>query len=185
MRILGVDYGINCPAIAYREDLDTNLHWYVNYRKDGLSYPSLPNGKVIWNHSVEKDNIARAIELANWALSIVNTTKPDFVYLEDYAFSANGNITALAENAGLFKIEMHRQFNHIPLVLVAPTKMKKFATGKGNAKKEQIVTAFLEKFPQYAEWPKICHPKAKSVGSPIADIADAYFLAAYHDRIPQ
>lgn len=178
MRVLGIDYSLNCPALCL---VDTEspgiLRWYVNYRKPGNAYPPIP--EVEWVHSQVSGDIARFIELAEWVCSVVDCVKPDAIAMEDYAFGASGNITKLAENAGLCKVELYKRFPKIPFVLVGPTQMKKYATTKGNAKKELIWECFAKKFPQYDAWPKLCHPKAVSLGSPCADIADSYYIAEY------
>jgi Holliday junction resolvasome RuvABC endonuclease subunit len=51
------------------------------------------------------------------------------------------------------------------ITVVAPTTLKKWATGKGNAKKEQILEEFLKEFPKF------------DMTGKIDDIADSYYLA--------
>lgn len=180
MRILAIDYSINCPALCYLNG--TEIKWYVNYRKDSKSdYPILPNSNIEWVRSYTEDPIDRFIELSEWATKRIAFHLPEVVILEDYAFSGKGKITMLSENIGIFKAAFRRRLFQFKLELVAPTKMKKFATNKGNADKAQIWDAFLQKFPECSEWPKIVNPKSKSVAinSPLADIADSYFLATY------
>jgi len=177
MRVLGIDYSINCAGCCLIED--NTIRWFVNYRKDGKDYPVLPNSVIEWRHSTIEDHTDRFIELSLWANDIIGEFCPDIVILEDFAFSAKGNITALAENVGIFKADFRRRFPTKKIELVAPTKMKKMATGKGNSNKDAIWESFVKIFPIYSEWPKIIHPKGNKIGSPIADIADSYFLAVY------
>ena len=172
--VVGIDYSYTCPAVCV---LSETPRWFVHYKKDGKPYPDLP--LVTWSRSATTDEIPRFIELATWVLDIVTVVQPDFVVLEDYAFGAAGRLTQLSENAGTLKVKLYEHYPQLPLHVVAPTTMKKFATGRGIATKDDIWAAFIKRWPDYAEWAKLCHPKSLRVGSPVADIADSYFLADY------
>jgi hypothetical protein len=134
---------------------------------------------VVWNASTTEGDVPRYIELAQWVITVVAVHHPTLIILEDYAFGAHGRITQLSENAGTLKVKLHEKFPHIPLRLVAPTTMKKFATGRGIATKDDIWAAFIKREPLRESWAKQCHPKASKISSPVADIADSYFLAHY------
>ena len=149
----------------------------MNYRLSGKPYVELPD--VVWNASTTEGDVPRYIELAEWAIAVVAVHHPTLIILEDYAFGAHGRITQLSENAGTLKVKLHEKFPHIPLRLVAPTTMKKFATGRGIATKDDIWAAFIKREPLRESWAKQCHPKASKISSPVADIADSYFLAHY------
>jgi Holliday junction resolvasome RuvABC endonuclease subunit len=58
-----------------------------------------------------------------------------------------------------------------------PTVIKKFATGKGNANKEQMYEAFVDELLTPTNLKERLTPKAKKVINPISDIVDAYFIA--------
>ena len=183
--ILGIDYSYTCPAVCVLRHSDTP-HWYVNYKKTGKPYPDLPH--VDWAISIASSEVMRYIELAEWVVAIARRAQPDLIVLEDYAFGANGRLTQLSENAGTLKVKLFEHLPQIPLQIVAPTTMKKFAPGRGIATKDDIWTAFIHRMPDAAPWAKLCHPKASTIGSPVADIADAYFLAQYgytHPETPE
>lgn len=175
LRVLGIDYSVTCPACCLLDD-DTK-RWWVNYKKQGKPYQPLPN--VEWSVSILDEEFPRFIELRDWVNRIVSEVCPELMVLEDYAFGAMGRLTQLSENAGIMKCMLHENYAHIPLKVVAPTTMKKFATGRGIATKDDIWAAFVKQEPDKKGWQKLCHPKALHVGSPIADIADSYFLAQY------
>lgn len=172
--VIGIDYSYKCPSVCA---LDNSAEWFVNYKKDGHPYPKLPTVDFI--QSSADEGIPRFIELANWVLNIVKTKMPSCIVLEDYAFGANGRLTQLSENAGTLKVKLYEQFPMIPLHIVAPSTIKKFATGKGTATKDDMWKSFIETFPHAESWAKLCHPKATKIGSPMGDIADSYFLAKY------
>jgi len=173
--ILGIDYSFTCPAVcAFTQH---QPKWFVHYKKEGKPYPDLPN--VTWSISSATTEIKRYIELAEWVLDIMRLMSPACVVLEDYAFSANGRITQLSENTGTLKVKLHEHYPNVPVHIVAPSTIKKFATGRGIATKDDVWKAFIAKRPETTDWAKLCHPKAMKIGSPTADIADAYFLANY------
>ena len=58
-----------------------------------------------------------------------------------------------------------------------PTVIKKFATGKGNANKEQMYEAFVDELLTPTDLKERLTPKAKKVINPISDIVDSYFIA--------
>lgn len=173
--ILGIDYSVTCPALCLT---DGSTHqWWVNYKLHGKPFKPLPS--VEWTASTTEGELPRFLELAEWVARVVKKTSPSHIVLEDYAFSRAGRLTQLGENAGILKAELFRNFPKIPFHIVGPTVMKKFACGKGIATKDDIWAAFLKREPHAAEWSTICHPKALRIGSPVADIADSYFLAQY------
>lgn len=66
--------------------------------------------------------------------------KADLVVLEGPSFhSENSHAHSLGELAGVVKVVMLQR--GIPFVIVAPSTMKKFATGKGNAPKDAVFAA--------------------------------------------
>lgn len=62
--------------------------------------------------------------------------EPNLVVLEGYAMLANGRITALAELGGVVKASLYVRKQ--PFIVVPPARVKKFATGKGNANKDEV-----------------------------------------------
>lgn len=173
--VLGIDYSYTCPALCVLSV--ESPQWFVYYKKEGKEYPPLPT--VEFRASQATTEVERYLELAYWVLNVVHRTHPDIIVLEDYAFGANGRLTQLSENAGTLKTKLYEHHADIPVHIVAPTTMKKFATGRGIATKDDMWAAFIQRRPEAEPWAKLCHPKATRIGSPVGDIADAYFLAQY------
>lgn len=70
----------------------------------------------------------------------VRKFQPKLVVIEGHAFAAKGRgKTVLSELAGVIKNQLHRM--EIPFVIVAPTSLKKYATGDGKASKVEMVYA--------------------------------------------
>jgi Holliday junction resolvasome RuvABC endonuclease subunit len=95
------------------------------------------------------------------------------ILIEDYSFGSKGRVFHLAENCGLLKYLLYK--NGWSYSTVAPTVIKKYATGKGNASKEKMYEAFRE-LTQLDIVDIYC---SKTLGSPITDIVDSYYIAMY------
>jgi len=70
--------------------------------------------------------------------------RPDLVVVEDYALAAPGRIALvrLGEVGGIVRTWLFEQ--DWPMALVRPSTVKRFATGNGNAKKEQMIARAVE-----------------------------------------
>lgn len=68
----------------------------------------------------------------------------NLVALEGYAFGAQASREALGELGGVLKCSLYR--SGIPTIVVPPTVVKKFATGRGNAKKDEMRLAVYKKW---------------------------------------
>ncbi len=86
---------------------------------------------------------------------------PRLVAIESYAFGARGAaMFSLGELGGVLRWSLYSW--HVPYIDVPPSQVKKFATGHGNAKKDEIMLAV------YKRWGVEFHT---------SDEADAYVLA--------
>jgi Holliday junction resolvasome RuvABC endonuclease subunit len=69
----------------------------------------------------------------------------DLVVIEGYSFgSHNAHAHALGELGGVVRLDLWR--HNIPHVDVPPATLKKFATGKGNAGKDEVLAAAIRSF---------------------------------------
>lgn len=75
-----------------------------------------------------------------------------FVAFEDVRFHGKHNSSSVAHVYGALKalLQMHCEKNKIPYTGFAPPEIKKFATGKGNANKDQMLVAAREKWPEHS-----------------------------------
>lgn len=152
---MGIDQSLNGTAVCIIED-DILVDFCV-IRTDKL-----------------KDVFSRTLTIALKICEIYENHKPDVVHIEGLAFGMRGNSTR--DLAGLlFTIINVVALKH-PMVnysLIPPTSLKKFATGSGKAKKENMIDALpedvIKKFTD-------AHYK-KTTG--LADLADAYWLGMY------
>lgn len=199
---VGIDYSMTSPAVAtYRGD-PADFHWkkvIFSYHttSDSLAYQSKRDG-AIWCYGQmpsrpHNNSEERFDRLSEWALhalsengsmtfrhgdmpSPLNTT----IVLEDYALGARGRTFEIAENTGLLKHKLRKA--GYDFTLVAPTTVKKFATGKGNSDKDAMYKAWMDEtdFSLFLEF----IPNRKKIGSPVTDMVDAYYLLKYSLTLP-
>ena len=100
------------------------------------------------------------------------------VILEGLSFGSAGAAAAanrdLAGLQFLIMSELLEEFDIHEIAIIPPTTLKKFATTKGNAKKEEMVDAVKEKNPEFFE---VLMRLPKTKGR--YDVADAFWLSQY------
>lgn len=114
--------------------------------------------------------------LSDFFMAVLSTTEVQEVALEDYAMRAKGQVFHIGENTGILKYKLWAS-GHITHVY-APTAIKKSATSKGTAKKEDMYAAFLKE--TGVDLALAIGYDKKEIASPLADIVDAYFVAKHH-----
>jgi hypothetical protein len=93
--------------------------------------------------------------------------------VEGYANAATTNrVFQVAENTGLLKYKLYQL--GIPVTVIPPTEVKKHATGKGNADKNAMYTAFIHETGDNIK--ALLTPKREECVSPVSDIVDSYFI---------
>jgi hypothetical protein len=171
---IGCDYSMSCPAVCVYEPTNPQF-WYAHAEKDA-SFVNVTHSEIPAEAVVARAG-TMAWNLIEWLLDF----NPTELYIEDYAFAATGRVFHIGEHAGILKYVL--QQNSIAVRVVPPTVIKKFATGKGNADKEKMTNAFLVDYPPARTWVLHFFPRYKDgallAKSPLADLADAYWLAKY------
>lgn len=111
--------------------------------------------------SSKRKGIERIEDLMDWLMEAAEESHPSLVAIEGYAFGARGRaVFDLAEFGGVLRYRLWR--SGWPYIDVPPSMVKKFATSRGNAKKDEIMLAV------YKRWGMEFHT---------SDEADAYVLA--------
>ena len=133
MKILGLDLSLVASGVVLINDGNVELREIIK---------SKPNGKL------PIDELLRILMIRDKIKIIVEETQPDLVMIEGLAFMAR-NTTALVQLAALNYL-MREVVNKSgrPFVVVAPTTLKKFVTGKGNCQKDLML---LEIYKRYKE----------------------------------
>mgnify|MGYP002640199130 CR=1 FL=1 len=91
-------------------------------------------------HSPKTKGVERLVELRNVMLELMTEQSVDIVLIEGYAFNArNSQSHALGELGGVLRVAIHEA--DINAIEIPPTVRAKFATGRGNASKSEVVSA--------------------------------------------
>jgi hypothetical protein len=150
--------------------LDGTSHFLTNAKRHEGEFGNITGtAHKDWIEPLDRYN-----NIALWAMSCFGGV-PDLVVLEDYAMGASGKVFNIAENTAILKYHLWK--SKIRLVTVAPTQLKKWYQGKGNANK----TAMYRKFTEFegVDLCKLFSWKSAEIGSPIGDIVDAFALYRY------
>jgi len=173
MRIIGVDYSLSSPCVCVFEgDSFTFENCKFYYLTNNKKY-DIDSNNILGDLFEEYDcNENRYFNITDWVLTKLKEC--DNVYLEGYSMGSTGMVFSIAENAGLLKHYLWKR--KLEYHVVAPTVIKKFATGKGNANKERLQECFIEE--TGVDIKKMLNMTEKQ-WNPSSDIIDAYYIAKY------
>jgi len=186
MIFAGIDYSYTSPGICIYDDvLDPTFDnlLFFNLMEDA-NRNSIKKAGVYGNIRIDlrkKWTCAeeRYFYNAEWTCKILADHKVEQVAIEGYAMGARaGLVFNIAENTSLVKQYMFH--NGIAFETPAPTSVKKSFTGKGNAKKEQMVDRFHEIFP-HIQLDKVLG--TKEYAKPIDDLVDGFANMTTHSKL--
>ena len=89
-------------------------------------------------HSDSEDT-QRLTDIRNYVLGTGLEENIKCVIMEGYSYGSRSRAHALGELGGVIKVAFDEAW--IPLVIVPPTSRDKFATGRGNAGKAEVISA--------------------------------------------
>lgn len=176
MTIVGIDYSLTCPCVCVSNNktFDDNYFYFLNKNKKHWGKAVNILGDP---HDDYKSEQQRYENIASWVLNIIAPLPKNktTIIIEDYSFGSKGKVFNIAENCGLLKYFLYKEGYNF--VTVAPTVIKKYATGKGNANKQAMYDSFCKLFD--IDLISVYGSKSGRLDSPVTDIVDAYFLTAY------
>ena len=194
---IGIDYSLSSPGICVNtseeefryEDCKfyylTNTKKYEGTFKEKMAFGTSAVEYIGAPHRPYSSEPERYNNIANWAIDIIklygdaktgiNRIKPT-IQIEDYSFASTGRVFHIAENLGLLKYKLKIECGW-EYTLIAPSVIKKFATDKGNANKEIMLSAF-----QGDTGVNLGELFESSAKSPISDVVDAYFICKYQEK---
>jgi len=178
--LAGIDYSLSCPAICvYDTKRDAFCYETVNlyFRSNLMRFEAFKEGNLEGsNHGPWACEMDRYDDISSWTLNILDSNSVDQVYLEGYSFGSTGRVFNIAENTAILKYNLWEELIHYEVI--PPTTVKKYATGKGNASKEDMFNKFNEENPN-ANLKELLTPRSSGVISPLNDIIDAYYILKY------
>lgn len=177
IKVAGIDFSMSSPAITtfegnYPEDElsfdNCKSYYFTDKKKFDMSIDNI-NGTLAPKYT---DPMERFDNLAKWTYDCVHDC--DYIGLEGYAMGAKGKVFHIGENTGIMK---HLLWQHgLSCEIIAPSVIKKFAFGKGNAKKEQMQESFIS---ETGIDLKAKLQQTQKQWSPSGDIIDSYYIAQY------
>ena len=174
--LAGIDYSTTSPSICIKVDDNWDIHFLTN--KAGLtqeeywSKPFLFFGSYLPKNDYFSDPIGKYKFISSWALDVLDNYDVENVCLEDYAYAATGRVFNIGENTGILKFRM--QVRDIEFITVAPTEVKKYATGKGNANKELMLSSFITQ-----TGVDLRDVIGYTGENPISDIVDSFYICNF------
>jgi|TARA_B100002019_G_scaffold290641_1_gene308782 Holliday junction resolvasome RuvABC endonuclease subunit len=170
--IVGIDYSTTSPSICVKVGDNWDIHFLTLKKTLADEYwhqPFLFFGQALPKIPV---TISRYKYISSWAMDVIKSYDVSAVILEDYAYAATGRVFNIGENTGILKYRLLQ--NDIPFYEVPPTVIKKYATGKGNANKEMMISNFI------TTTGVNIHDVMNYAGDyPISDIVDSFFICEY------
>ena len=176
----GIDYSLTSPAICVYDTKDgdfcfdnVDAFFRSNLKRFELFNEGNLHGE---NHGSWNTDMERFDDIANWSMEIITENQVEKVFLEGYAYAATGRVFNIAENTAILKYNLWNDY--IDYDVIAPTTIKKFATGSGGANKEKMYISFCEENPK-RDMRAALTPRSTNTISPLNDVVDAYFILKY------
>lgn len=174
--IAGIDYSLSSPCMCLLEKPDfSNAKFYFltdTKKYEGSFYKGQITGTLHKEYYSEQE---RYDNIADYFVNKLPTKPLPNIFIEDYSFGSTGKVFHIAENCGHLKYKLWEV--GYKYSLVPPTVVKKFASGKGNSKKEDMYEAFVKATGEDIK--KYISGEGYKLSSPITDIVDAYYIALY------
>lgn len=193
---VGIDPSINSTGITiaiYENDVEVEIKFYIIKngkltKKESFANDSINNFEyVIYdkidlkqfkddNHVFEYYKTKNMVEVVNTIYDLILNEAKKYsaivnVVIEGISYGSSIRTKSIFDLAGLNYMIRYKlitsDMKHLNLSIATPSNIKKYATGKGNANKESIMTIFKYIFPEMENIPKL------------DDIADSYFMAMF------
>ena len=212
--IIGIDFSLNSPGFCVLTETACkwiSLHRTTNIidkmlKKDGSPFKVLgDNGTVSINiiqkkeftgeyHDKERQKILNAIYFSEIALDLLDPylNQNSIVGMEGLSFGSSGNsLIDISMTTALIRAGVVKRINPDNFYVISPTTLKKFAV-KGNAKKDELYNALLEKksgderinplLKILSEYKDTWIKGAGKVENPCSDIIDATWICFFLDE---
>lgn len=127
MKIVGLDLSLNATGIARYDGVTMTLSGKAYEGAERLR--ALRDGVLMMTGVVSQE--------------AVDTERPDLVCIEGYSFASRHGGERLGELGGVIRLALHE--HEMPWIELAPKIVKKLATGKGNAAKEEVFAAAIRR----------------------------------------
>ena len=177
---VGLDYSMTGPAITICNSHNTNDFHIDNcliyFMTDTKRYQGgFCNSRIIGQPLLPwKTDMERYDMISDFFMGILHFYKETEIkmMIEGYAMGARGLVFHIGENTGIIKHKLFKQ--GISFDVMPPTRVKKLATGVGNADKNMMYDSFVKETGIDLR-KELCYTKT-DISSPIGDIVDSYYI---------
>ena len=193
---VGIDPSINSTGITiarYENNVEAEIKFYIIKngkltKRESTANDSIDNFEYIIynkidltqfkddNHVFEYYKTKNMVEVVNTIYDLILNEVKKYsaivnVVIEGISYGSSIRTKSIFDLAGLNYMIRYKlitsDIQHLNISIATPSNIKKYATGKGNANKESIMTIFKYIFPEMQNIPKL------------DDIADSYFMAMF------
>lgn len=98
----------------------------------------------VLSHKPQADRFTRFAHYTREVAELVDAYGVDFVMIEGYSYAGKFNNSLQYELGACIRMKLHEI--QMPFIEVQPTSLKKFVTGKGNAKKDLMLLEVYKRF---------------------------------------
>ena len=171
-KIVGIDYSLSSPAVCictgdFKFE-NCKIYYLTTVKKyEGDFYNGQINGRLHLPYTSETE---RHDQISNWAFNIIDNID-DNIFIEGYSFGSKGLVFNLAENMGTLKHKLFKSNKKFESIV--PGRVKKCATGKGNADKIKM----YEQFKIDTNIDLVKEFDQTKLNNPVTDIIDSYYVA--------
>jgi len=177
----GVDYSMSCPALSIIDKDGNPISWYylTQDKRYVGTFDDNINGALVGGKHDFKTDIDRYDFISSYFIEVLSKYKKlQRLQLEGYSMGSRGGlIFNIAENTGILKYKL--KLAKIEYDIPSPKTIKKFAADNGNANKDMMFESFNKKFNNSIDIMKNIGYTKSTIGNPISDIVDSYYLATY------
>lgn len=174
--VAGIDYSMTNPSVCiYSGNCFSFEECQFLVMTDYKPKNPLPSNIRFIPHPKYTTEIERFSNIANEFYKFIGYYKPDRIGIEGYSMGSRGMVFNIGENTAVLKYRLYEGgYNFIS---IAPTTIKKFATGSGRADKKKMVETFHQKVSPNISQTIFNSPE--KYASPVSDIVDSYYIAKY------
>lgn len=170
--VAGLDFSYTSPAITICDNGVYTFYAFKNRIKQESANKSLILFDYPETYSCQEERFDKLTDILFDVIIKKGATK---VFLEGYAYGGKGSVFDIAEATGLMKWKLFK--SDIPVVIFAPSEIKKFATGKGNSNKFAMLEFFCQQSDHHLTLDDVDATVSETkIGKPLDDIVDSYWI---------
>lgn len=173
----GIDYSMTCPSVFISDGRTGFLNGKSFFYYMPKSKRDSKDG--VWGNICGADmetgqaDMRRFDLISEWCWRILVHHGVTKVCMEGYSMGSRGRVFNIAENTAILKYKMYSI--GVELITPSPNEVKKYFSGKGNAKKPDMHDALFSR-----EGVNVSDVFGlSSEKSPVSDIVDAYAMYLY------